>query len=86
MKLIHNKELICQCTGKNIIWKNGKSHGETFKHGVKHKDSFPKAIARDIILPSKAKGLQATAQFRNAYHAPYKVLKRLREGITCEKY
>ena len=53
------------------------------RHGVKNKDKYPKAGPETSFYRRRQKA-QATKQFRDAYHAPYKVLKRLREGITMK--
>ena len=63
--------------------KRKKALERRLRHGVKHKDSFPKA-GPETSFYRRRRRAQATAQFRNAYHAPYKVLQRLREGITMK--
>ena len=63
--------------------KRKKAMERRLRHGIKHKDSFPKA-GPETSFYRRRRRAQATAQFRNAYHAPYKVLQRLREGITMK--
>ena len=41
-------------------------------------------LDQKLLFYRRRRKAQATKQFRDAYHAPYKVLKRLREGITMK--
>jgi Ca2+-binding EF-hand superfamily protein len=52
-------------------------------HGVINKDHIPTAGVETAFHRRRLKA-KKTAQFRNAYHEPWKVLKRLREGITMK--
>jgi Ca2+-binding EF-hand superfamily protein len=63
--------------------KRKKALERRLRHGIKHKDEYPKAGPETSFYRRRRKA-QATKQFRDAYHAPYKVLKRLREGITMK--
>ena len=63
--------------------KRKKAMERRLRHGKNTKTHFQKLDQRHHFYRRRRRA-QATAQFRNAYHAPYKVLKRLREGITMK--